>query len=81
LIPSAPALQVRFTAGKLIQFVRSTPGLLTVLVGQTKREHIESNIEVSGFFMGLRERICRFDGVMGHWDLLLLTGPVGRVMV
>ncbi len=34
------------TAGKMLQLTRSTPGLLSTLVGHKAREHVEDNLHV-----------------------------------
>ncbi|KAL6755522.1 hypothetical protein V8C86DRAFT_2676453 [Haematococcus lacustris] len=37
----------RSTAAKLLQHARSTPGLITTLVGHKRREHVEDNLRLS----------------------------------
>jgi len=48
-LEAVPSLeQIAGTAPRLLQFARSTPGLLTALVGHKAPEHVQQNCALSG---------------------------------
>jgi len=42
------ALGMKSDAERAIQFVRSTPGITTALVGMSRVEHVRTNLEIVG---------------------------------
>jgi aryl-alcohol dehydrogenase-like predicted oxidoreductase len=49
-----------------IQFVRSTPGVTTALIGMSKREHVEENLQLARVARALPEDFQRLFGETGE---------------